>query len=100
MATICPKCKKENMKKGDSMVYCAGYKPKKVGDIWNNEGSCDFRINFSNKVWGQAVTPAEIKGLIEGKTINNKKGDSMVMDLTNQYFTKITFAEKEEDEDL
>lgn len=33
MATMCPKCGKESLKKGRKMVYCAGYKPVKNGDI-------------------------------------------------------------------
>lgn len=101
MATLCPKCKKENVKKNDNSVYCAGYKPKKNEDgSWSNEGSCDFRVSLSNKVWKTKLTPADVKKLIDGETLTNKKGDKMILDLTNQFFTKITFAPKVEDEDL
>jgi len=100
MATICPKCKKENLKKGEKMVYCAEYKPKKENDVWKNDGNCDFRINFANKVWGSPLSAGDIKSLVEGKTLTNKKGDKMVLDMDSEYFTKIEFAPKVEDEDL
>ena len=100
MATLCPKCKKQNLKKGEKMVYCAEYKPKKVGETWTNEGECDFRINFSNKVWGSTLSAGDIKTLVDGKILTNKKGDKMSLDMGSEYFTKIEFAPKTEDEDL
>lgn len=97
MATICPKCGKGTLKKGDKMVYCSNYKPTKKGDSWINEGSCDFKIMYQNKIWGADLTPGDIKKLIEGGELTNKRGDKMKLDLNNSYFTTI---EKVEDEDL
>jgi len=98
MATMCPKCKTESLKKGEKMVYCAGYKPEKVGNDWKNTGSCDFRILFDQKkVFGKALEPKDIKDLVEGKTLVNGIR-KLNLDLTNNdYFVKIT---KDEDEDL
>jgi len=97
MATLCPKCKTGTLKKGEKMVYCGDYKPKKSETgVWTNEGTCDFHINLTNKIWG-AISPEDIKSLVEGKTLTNKKGDKMTLDLTNDFFTKI---EKVEDADL
>jgi len=80
------------------MVYCAGYKPEKVGNDWKNTGSCDFRILFDQKkVFGKALEPKDIKDLVEGKTLVNGIR-KLNLDLTNNdYFVKIT---KDEDEDL
>jgi len=100
MATVCPKCKKGTLKKGEKMVYCSGYKPKKEGNAWKNEGTCGFRIMYSNKVWGSALSPVDIKKMVDGETLTNQKGDKMILDLTTDYFTKIEFAPKTEDEDL
>ena len=98
MATMCPKCKTESLKKGEKMVYCAGYKPEKVGNDWKNTGSCDFRILLDQKkVFGKALEPKDIKDLVDGKTLVNgiRKLD---LDLSNNdYFVKVT---KDEDEDL
>jgi hypothetical protein len=100
MATTCPKCEKGTLKKGEKMVYCSEYKPVKNEDgSWKNEGSCDFKIMFANKVFG-AIDAGKIKQLVQGDTLTNKKGDTMVLDLKNDYFTKITFPEKIDDEDL
>lgn len=100
MATKCPKCKNSNIKLGEKMAYCADYKPKKEGGVWKNEGKCNFRINLGNKVWGKTLEGSDIKKLITGETLINKKGDKMTMDLESEYFTKIEFAPKVEDEDL
>ena len=97
MATMCPKCKNGTLKKGDKMVYCSNYKPTKKGDSWVNEGSCDFKIMYKNKIWGEDLTPADIKKLVDGGELVNKRGDKMKLDLGNEYFTVI---EKVEDEDL
>ena len=97
MATMCPKCSKGTMKKGEKMVYCSEYKPTKNGDNWVNEGSCEFRILFDqNKVFGKTVEAKDIKSLIEGKTLVNG-AKKMVLDLESPFFTKV---EKDEDEDL
>jgi len=100
MATKCPKCGKGTLKKGEKMVYCSEYKPKKEGNTWTNEGSCDFRIMYSNKAWGTALTPSDIKKLVSGEALRNRRGDVMTLDLQTSFFTKIEFAPKTEDEDL
>ena len=101
MATLCPLCKKSNLKKrGDVMVLCEGYKPKKEDSgEWTNEGDCEFHIGFKNKVFG-SINASQVKDMVEGKTISNSKGDKMVLDLESNFYTSITFAEKKEDEDL
>ena len=98
MATLCPKCKIGTLKKGEKMVYCTEYKPKKEGNDWINEGTCEFRIMLDqSKVFGKNLTPADVKTLVEGKKIVNKN-KTLLMDLENKdYFVKI---EKDEDEDL
>lgn len=98
MATMCPKCKKEALKKGEKMVYCGGYKPEKVGNEWKNTGSCDFRILLDQKkVFGKTLEAKDIKTVVEGGTLVNG-GRKLNLDLTNgDYFVKIT---KDEDEDL
>jgi len=100
MATTCPKCKSGTLKKGEKMVYCSGYKPAKKGDSWVNEGTCDFRVMYKNRAWGTDLTAADIKKLVEGGELVNKRGDRMKLDLESEYFTKIEFAPKPEDEDL
>ena len=98
MATMCPKCGKGTLKKGEKMVYCSEYKPIKKGNEWVNEGSCEFRIMYKNVVWGEDLTPGDIKKMVEGGELTNKRGDKMKLDLSNSnYFTKI---KKVEDEDL
>jgi len=100
MATLCPKCKKGTLKKGEKMVYCTEYKPKKSGNDFVNEGTCDFHIAFKNSAWGKAITPQEIKQIVEGTKVTNQKGDTLELDLDSKFFTKITYAPKQEDEDL
>ncbi|WP_128992089.1 hypothetical protein [Arcobacter sp. CECT 8986] len=98
MAITCPNCKKGTLKKGEKMVYCSEYKPTKNGDKWTNEGSCDFRIMFDqSKIFGKNLTPADIKNIVDGGTIENGQ-KKLSLDLDNKdFFVKI---EKEEDEDL
>lgn len=100
MATMCPKCGSGTLKKGEKMVYCTDYKPVKNSGVWSNEGSCDFHITYQNKAWGQPLSPGDIKKLVEGETLTSKRGHKMTLDLSNDFFTKIDFAEKGEDEDL
>ena len=96
MATMCPKCGKESLKKGEKMVYCAGYKPVKNGDSWTNEGTCEFRILFDQKkVFGKTIEPKEVKDLVERKTLSNG-AKKLILDLQSPYFVKVT---KDEDED-
>lgn len=95
MAT-CPKCKTGTLKVGEKMVRCSNYEAEKDahGD-WHNKGTCDFRLPFENKLFGK-MTKEDIKALIEGKTIKNKKGDSATLDLESQYLVKIDFHKFEE----
>jgi len=98
MAMTCPKCGKGTLKKGEKMVYCTEYKPhKNENGEWVNEGTCEFRIMYKNKVWGEDLTSADIKELVQGNVIVNARGDTMKLDLDSEFFTKI---EKKEDEDL
>jgi len=95
----CPICKAK-LKKVDTMVFCENYKPTKTqSGEWINEGSCEFRITFNNKVFGK-LTPQNIKDMLEQKKVKNKKGDTIELDTSSQYFTKITFAPKQEAEDF
>ena len=90
----CPVCQGK-LKKTDAMVFCENYKPIKNQDgSWSNDGSCEFRITFSNKVFGTLKTD-DIKKMLAGEKVKNKKGDTIELDLNSQYFTKITFAKKE-----
>jgi len=88
----CPKCNGQ-LKKSETMVFCENYKPVKQGNDFVNEGTCEFRIMFKNKVFG-TIEPNDVKTLLGGGTVKNKKGDSMVLDLDSDFFTKISFAPK------
>jgi len=101
MATRCPVCENGNLKKTESMVKCSNRKTEKVDGGFKEVGSCDFRINFNQKkVFGQDLTPADIKKMVDGENIFSKKGHKMFLDLKNKdFFTKIEFA-KEVEEDL
>jgi endogenous inhibitor of DNA gyrase (YacG/DUF329 family) len=99
MATPCPICGK-GLKKNETAVFCSGnQRQKNERGEWFNAGDCEFRVPFENKIFGK-ITPEQIRDLLAGKAVKNKKGDSMVLDLENKYFTKIVFAEKKPDEDF
>lgn len=90
----CPKCQSK-LKKSETMVFCSEMKNEKQEDgTFKNVGTCDFRIMFKNKIFGD-ITADEIKKLLANETIKNKKGDSMTLDIESRYFTKIQFAKKE-----
>ncbi len=101
MATTCPLCQKGTLKKAEKFVYCSERKVKKEGNKFKDIG-CEFKIAFNQtKVFGDELKPADIKKLVDGETLTSSKGHTMTLDLENKdFFTKITFAEKEEDEDL
>jgi len=99
MALQCPKCGNGTLKKGQKMVYCSEYKPKKEGDKWVNEGSCEFRITYKQKILKRALRPDEIKKIVEGEVVE-VEGAKLSLDLSNQFFLKVKFGEKEEDPDL
>lgn len=100
MATLCPICGENTgkiLKKSDKQVYCEGYQARKDDSgEWINMGTCDFRIAFENKTFGK-ITAGDVKALVEGKTVKNKKGDEMSFDPTAKYFTSI---KRKPDEDL
>lgn len=100
MATICPLCRSGILKKGEKMVYCNNYKPKKDGSDWYNQGNCDFHIPYANKAFKRSLSDDDIKILLGGGKIKNKIGDTMVLDLDSEYYTRIEFAKKVEDEDF
>ena len=92
----CPLCKTGTLKKKIGvMIYCDGYQPQKEGNDWFNAGTCDFHVAFNQqKTLGRVLDDNEIRSLIEGKPLRNKKGDTLELDLTNtKFFTKMTYAE-------
>jgi len=101
MAIQCPVCQKGTIKRGEKFAYCSERKTEKRGNDFIDIG-CPFKIYFDQtKVFGEKLTPADIKKLLNGETIVSRKGHKMTLDLENKsYFTKIEFAEKKEDEDL
>jgi len=100
MSSKCPLCQSGvKLRKSDdnkpSMVYCESYKLEKEGDNFVNKGTCDFHLNFKNKRFGE-LTTEQMKSLIGGQKIANKKGDALELDLSNkEYFTKFTKVEDE-----
>ena len=76
------------------------YKPKKDGSEWYNEGTCDFRITYKNKIFGRDLTDRDIRTLLEGGSIKNKNGDSAILDVDYEYFVRIDYKEKKEDRDF
>ena len=101
MATKCPICQKGTLKKAEKFVYCSERKVEKVGNDFRDIG-CTFKIIFDQKkIFGSVLSPGDVKKLIDGETLTSPKGHTMVLDCENKdFFTKITFAEKQEDEDL
>jgi len=98
MAIKCPICENGTIKKTDTQVYCSLKK-------WNsklkkNEG-CDFHIFFDQKkLYGDILDVADVKKLLNGDVLTSQKNNTIKLDLDSKHFTKIEFAEKEEDEDL
>lgn len=97
----CPICENGTLKKGEKLVYCSERKLEKVGTQLVDKG-CKFKVIFDQKkVFGSVITPIDVKNLVAGQTLISSKNHKMVLDLANKdFFTKITFAEKIEDEDL
>ena len=96
----CPICNGK-LKKVEAMVFCENYKPvKSESGEWTNEGTCEFRIMFKNKIFG-TLSSDDIKKMLASGFAQNKKGDKLFLDLENKtFFTKIEFAPKEEAEDF
>ena len=99
MATICPLCEDGTLKKTESQVYCS---EKKWNSKTKKNDGCDFHIFFDQKkIFGEKIDAKQVKALINGETLISKKGHKMTLDLEKKgFYTKIEFAEKEEDEDL
>ncbi len=96
----CPICDGK-LKKVEAMVFCENYKPVKKDDgTWKNDGTCEFRIMFKNKIFG-TLSADDIKKMLSGGYAQNKKGDKIFLDKENKtFFTRIEFAPKEEPEDF
>lgn len=101
MAIQCPVCHKGTIKKGEKFAYCSERKTEKRGNDFIDIG-CRFKIHFDQtKVFGEKLNTQDIKKLLNNETLVSRKGHKMTLDLTNQdFFTKIEFAPKKEDEDL
>lgn len=98
--TPCPVCSTGKLKKGEKMVYCQDYKPRKDGNEWYNEGSCEFRITYKNKLFGRDLTDRDIKSLLEGKSLKTKNGDTVTLDLDSDNFLHFEWKERKEDKDF
>ncbi len=99
MAIKCPKCGEGTLKKGEKMVYCSDYKPRKNGNEWVNEGSCDFRIMFRQKILKRSIKPEEIKKIVQGEAVQIDNA-TVSLDLNNPFYLRVEFGEKQEDPDL
>ncbi|NPA64961.1 MAG: hypothetical protein GXO16_08310, partial [Epsilonproteobacteria bacterium] len=66
MAIQCPVCGEGTIKRGEKMIYCSNYKPRKDGSEWYNEGTCDFHIPYNQKAFGKKLTPNDMKRLLAG----------------------------------
>lgn len=98
MATTCPACKELTLEVREYGVCCKGYLPKKDGKEYYNSGTCNFRINYEQKVFDKKLSKGDIKTLIEGGELKNKKGDVMKMvqdpSPNDDFFTEIEWKEK------
>lgn len=98
MATNCPACKENTLEIREYGVCCKQYLPKKSGKEYYNSGTCNFRINFEQKAFDKKLTANDIRTLIEGGEIKNKKGDVMKMiqdpSSNDDYFTDIEWKTK------
>lgn len=98
--TKCPVCSVNTLKKGEKMIYCSEYKPRKDGSDWYNDGSCDFRITFKNKLVGRDLTPQDIRKLLNGEKLRTKDGDRFHLDIDQDSFLFFDWKDKPEDEDF
>lgn len=94
---LCPKCKKGTLKsmRDKKGIQCSNYLPKKnESGSWSNAGSCNFKIYYENKLFGD-FTDEDFKNLIAGKEI--KKGDKIAkLDVKNPYFIVDSNSELED----
>lgn len=94
--TMCPLCNKNTLQIRETGVWCKDNRPKYDKDSkgYYNDGDCDFKILFEQKAFKKTLSPRDIKAIIEGNTIKNMSGDMMKLDLDSEYFTTITWKEK------
>jgi len=97
--TPCPVCGRK-LKKGEKMVYCEEYKPKKDGKDWYNEGNCEFRITYKNKLFGRDLTDRDIKSLLDGNKLKTRNGDTVTLDVDADSFLHFEWKERKEDKDF
>lgn len=99
----CPVCNQHELeirtaKSGAKTLCCEDWKPGLQDDLdknsWMNFGDCEFRIPFSNKIFGD-LSIDDIKSIMVGEVLENEKGDTIELDLESKYFTKITFKSVE-----
>ncbi|OCR87756.1 hypothetical protein CFT12S00416_07990 [Campylobacter fetus subsp. testudinum] len=100
MATVCPLCGKGTLKQSEKMVYCTNYTPKKLGNEWVNTGQCDFHIAFNFKAFGKILTKEDVRELINGKKIENEKGDKASLNINTKdaHYVKIEWKTRENQE--
>ena len=100
----CPICKSKlkiiTKKESGDLAYikCENQKTEKKGADFVEAGSCKFKINFITKLY--KIDKTEMKLLLDGKKIEIKDGNFLVLDLDNAMFTKIEFIDKYEEEDF
>lgn len=96
---ICPKCNKGTLKAGEKLVRCDCCVMEKLpSGEWINKGSCDFRIPYEYPNFGK-LSKEDIRALVSGQSVKNKRGDTATLDLQGEYLLKIDFF-KFEEEDL
>ena len=98
--TTCPICGKGILKRAEDRIYCSENKPEKVGKEWINNGTCDFVIFRKQKLFGRELMDSDLKKLLAGGSLKDKKGNLLQFDKESPYFLHITFAEKPEDKNF
>ena len=83
----CPLCGGEIIEK-DKLFVCENQEWNK--DTKQNEG-CPFSIWKKSKVFDKEITKDMLEKLLEGKEITDSKGNKMVLDTDEKYFTKVIF---------
>lgn len=97
---VCPVCGSGKLQKGKVFVTCSNVKQEQDSSgEWKDVGSCKFRIFFDQrKVYGDVLTPADVKSLVEGKILESKTGKRLKFNKNKPpFYTDIL---KEELEDL
>ena len=100
----CPKCGEKIMlvknteTNQPNAIKCANQKTEKKGNEFVEVGKCDFKINFKTKL--HDLTIQDMQNLLNGQTVKIKDTNTMTLDLSEKYFTKIVFAEKFKEEEF